>query len=265
MQCVFYKYQGTGNDFILIDNRDKTFVQTNETTIARLCDRKFGIGADGLMLLQKKEGYDFEMVYYNSDGRTSSMCGNGGRCIVAFAHFLGIIEQQAHFLAIDGDHDALLSSSNYVELQMGNVDGVEVQDTFYYLDTGSPHYVQYVDCLKNLNIVEEGQKIRYNKRFKEIGTNVNFVTEQGTATIEVATYERGVEDETLSCGTGVTAAALTYYLKNKKSTTVNIKTKGGDLKVKFKPNSLNSFKDIWLCGPAQQVFKGQIEIFEHVF
>lgn len=265
MQCTFYKYQGTGNDFILIDNRNNKFTDTTQQTIAQLCDRKFGIGADGLMLLQEKKGYDFEMVYYNSDGRISSMCGNGGRCIVAFAQFLGVIDKQAHFLAIDGDHDAVISSPNYVELQMANVDSVEIQDNFYYLNTGSPHYVHYVDNLANLDVVAEGQKIRYNQRFKEEGTNVNFVMKQGKAAIKVATYERGVEDETLSCGTGVTAAALTYYIKNQENTTIYIETKGGDLKVKFKAKGLNSFYDIWLCGAAQQVFKGQVEIFEHVF
>ncbi|MCP4438978.1 MAG: diaminopimelate epimerase [Aureispira sp.] len=261
MEYTFYKYQGTGNDFILIDNRDESFKQTDSGTIAKLCDRKFGIGADGLMLLQQKDGYDFEMIYFNSDGNTSSMCGNGGRCIVAFAYFLGAIGEQAHFLAIDGDHDAVLTSPDYVELKMGNVGDVEVQPDFYYLNTGSPHYIQYVEDLDDINIVEEGRNVRYNERFREEGTNVNFVVDQSDDSIEVATYERGVENETLSCGTGVTAAALTHYLRKKKQTKINIKAKGGNLIVKFKPNTNTSFEDIWLCGKAQQVFKGKIELF----
>ena len=261
MTIPFFKYQGTGNDFILIDQRETQYLTRAEVdAIERLCNRRFGIGADGLILLQNLKGYDFEMIYFNSDGRESSMCGNGGRCIVAFAKHLGVMENKAHFLAIDGEHEALVRSDGWVELKMTDVKSVENGSDFYYLNTGSPHYITFVKDVNKVNIFEQGRAIRYNDRFKAEGTNVNFVetTDQG---ITVATYERGVEDETLSCGTGVTAAAIAYYLKSGKNiaTRVLIQVKGGRLEVRFEPDG-NGFTNIWLCGPAELVFEGDISL-----
>lgn len=263
MQIPFYKYQGTGNDFILVDNRSNKIQNLSSKVIARCCDRKFGIGADGLMLLQDKEGFDFEMVYYNSDGNPSSMCGNGGRCITAFANFLGILKaNKAYFLAVDGPHEAVLTKEDYVELKMSDVRTNDYNSTTIFLDTGSPHHIEFVRQIKGLDVYNKGKAIRNNDRYKEEGTNVNFVAVQENNSIEVATYERGVEDETLSCGTGVTAAALAYHLefsKEKAPLPVRIQTKGGQLKVHFKYQE-QLFYDIWLCGPATAVFHGFINL-----
>ena len=259
---TFYKYHGAGNDFILIDQREDVWVRPDQQTlIATLCDRHFGIGADGLILLEKKPGYDFEMVYFNSDGRPSSMCGNGGRCIVAFARHLGIIETSCSFLAVDGPHEAVVVRPDWIELKMSDVASVEIGEGFYYLDTGSPHYVQFVPDLSKVDVVVEGRAIRYNDRFKEVGTNVNFVQplEKG---IQLNTYERGVEGETLACGTGVTAAAIASFLQeasNEKIMEIPVQAKGGNLAVRFKHTS-EGFKDIWLCGPAKLVFSGKIDL-----
>jgi len=258
IQIPFFKYQGTGNDFILCDNRRTTYLTRGDTSqIKHMCDRKFGIGADGLILLQETPGYNFEMVYFNADGRESTMCGNGGRCIAAFAKKLGIIGDQCRFLAIDGPHEALVREDNWVELKMSDVGQTEQGDGFFIINTGSPHYVVFVEDLSDINIVENGQAIRYSGRFRQEGINVNFV-EKTAAGIEVATYERGVEDETLSCGTGVTAAALSWALLHGKTGAqeVAISTKGGNLAVRFQSNGDSSFKDVWLCGPAELVFEG---------
>jgi diaminopimelate epimerase len=254
----FFKYQGTGNDFIIIDNRDLIFTRTNNALVANLCNRRFGIGADGLMLLQTKAGYDFEMVYYNSDGNESSMCGNGGRCIVEFARTLDLVKDTAHFIAIDGEHEALVKS-DFISLKMKDVSEVELNVNYSFLNTGSPHYIAFVDNIDTCNVVEEGKKIRFNNRYKTEGTNVNFIEKQVDG-LFVRTYERGVEDETYSCGTGVTAAALVAALKNVSTGQdyCDIKTLGGSLKVKFTKHADNSFTDIWLEGPATFVFKGEI-------
>jgi diaminopimelate epimerase len=263
MQIPFYKYQGTGNDFILIDNRKNTVQNLSSNLIASCCDRKFGIGADGLMLLQNKAGFDFEMVYYNSDGNPSSMCGNGGRCITAFANFLGILkEDKAYFLAVDGPHEAVLTKENYVELKMTDVATNHYNSATIFLDTGSPHHIEFVQQIEGLDVYNKGKAIRNNTTYKKEGTNVNFVAVQDNNCIEVATYERGVEDETLSCGTGVTAAALAYHLEFSKDSPplpIQIKTKGGQLKVHFKHQE-HLFYDIWLCGPATPVFHGFIDL-----
>ncbi len=262
MKIPFYKYQGTGNDFVLIDQTKEVFLTRDDVSkIELLCNRKFGIGADGLILLQKKEGYDFEMIYFNADGRESSMCGNGGRCIVAFAQQLGLIKDACHFLAIDGPHDARVSKDDWVELKMSDVLGIEQGEDYFILDTGSPHYIVFVEDVDDINIAETGAAIRYSTRFRKEGINVNFVENQKT-NLFVATYERGVEDETLSCGTGVTAAALAYALnKNVFEKSIPIKTKGGALEIKFEYNeSQKHFYNIWLCGPAQFVFEGRITI-----
>jgi len=262
MKIPFYKYQGTGNDFVVIDNRAKTYLTRSDVALVeQICDRKFGIGADGLILLQNKEGYDFEMIYFNADGRESSLCGNGGRCICAFAKFLGIIEREAYFLAIDGPHHAIVEGNDWVELKMMDVGDIEQGEDYFLLDTGSPHYVIFVEDVDDIDVVENGQAIRYSKRFKKEGVNVNFV-EKTKDGIIVATYERGVEDETLSCGTGVTAAAIAYQLlkTNGQPARVPIQTKGGNLEVRLTQNGDDQFKEIWLCGKGQQVFEGVIEI-----
>ena len=207
MNIDFYKYQGTGNDFIILDNRNKQYSSITEQQVKFLCHRRFGIGADGLMLLNLIDGYDFEMKYYNADGKESSMCGNGGRCLVQFAYDLGIHKETYSFIAIDGPHEANFSHQRWVQLKMKDVKGLMKRHGNLILDTGSPHYVKLVDSVKDLDVVEEGKEIRYNDEFRSKGINVNFV-EQGRKTIIVRTYERGVEDETLSCGTGVTASAL---------------------------------------------------------
>jgi diaminopimelate epimerase len=258
----FSKYQGAGNDFILIDQREKQWLHPhNEALIAQLCDRRFGIGGDGLILLQSKPGFDFEMVYFNADGREGSMCGNGGRCIVAFAHHLGIVQENTYFNAVDGPHEAKVSRPGWVELKMIDVADVEKGEGFYYLNTGSPHYIAFVEAVEKVDVVAAGRAIRYNERFKAVGTNVNFteITQQG---LQVATYERGVEDETLACGTGVTAAAIAFHLQKSGASgafEVPIKVRGGDLAVRFRATA-QGFEDIWLCGPAEKVYGGEIGI-----
>lgn len=261
MTIPFHKYQGTGNDFVIIDQREHTYINRNdEPIIEKLCDRRFGIGGDGLMLLQNKAGYDFEMVYFNSDGRESSMCGNGGRCITAFAHRLGVFEERCRFWAIDGEHEAVMRAADrWVELKMIDVQEIETGDGFYFLNTGSPHYVTFVEGLEELDVYEAGRKVRYSDRFREEGTNVNFVQLEPEG-IAVATYERGVEDETLSCGTGVTAAAIAYHLRQQNGAgRVPIRAKGGSLEVRLQASD-KGFGEIWLCGPAEMVFTGEIEI-----
>lgn len=257
-QLSFFKYQGSGNDFVMIDNRNAVFDCSAEETVRHLCERRFGVGADGLILLQDHPGYDFEMIYFNADGREGSMCGNGGRCAAAFARQLGIIDRQTRFLAVDGPHEARINEGgNWVELRMGKVARVEKGGDYFYLDTGSPHYVVFVDDLAQVDVVAQGRAVRYSDRFRESGTNVNFV--QPTARgISVATYERGVEDETLSCGTGVTAAAIAYYLREPAAhrQRIDIRAKGGELQVHFEPAG-EGFDEIWLCGPAERVFSGR--------
>lgn len=251
----FYKYQGAGNDFVMIDDRFELFEDDNHELISKMCDRRFGIGGDGLILLRNHDDYDFEMKYYNADGFEGSMCGNGGRCIVAFADFLGIIEGDTVFMAVDGVHEAKVSGTQ-VELKMVNVSEVEKGEGFYFLNTGSPHYVRFVNDLKSFDVFEEGKKIRYSKRFKKEGTNVNFVQVVNSG-IQVATYERGVEDETLSCGTGIVASSIARFIESKASEKFNIpvNAKGGKLSVHFKTKG-DGFEDIWLVGPAEQVFEG---------
>ncbi len=256
----FSKYQGTGNDFILIDNRHRSWLSRQDTAaIRQICDRRFGIGADGLILLQNQEGYDFGMVYFNADGNESTMCGNGGRCISAFAKTLGIVSDRCRFLAIDGPHEAILQESNWVELKMSDVSGAEHGEGYFIMDTGSPHYVIFVEDVSDIDIVEVGQAIRYSDRFHREGINVNFVEESEGEGLIVATYERGVEAETLSCGTGVAAAALCWYLTGAYPSVheVPIVTKGGHLKVRFVPDGKGGFRDVWLCGPAERVFAGE--------
>lgn len=260
MELKFYKYQGTGNDFIIIDNRALEFSRSNNSLVKQLCDRHFGIGADGLMLLQEKSGYDFEMVYYNSDGNESSMCGNGGRCIVEFARTLGLVKENAFFIASDGEHEAVVKPG-YISLKMNNVTTIECNTDHFFLNTGSPHYVSFVSDIAEYDVFTKGKEIRNNSRFKAQGTNVNFIEKQADG-LFVRTYERGVEDETFSCGTGVTAAAIVASLQNISTTAnhCNIKTLGGNLKVSFKRLPDDTFTDVWLEGPATFVFKGEITV-----
>ncbi len=262
MKIDFYKYQGTGNDFILIDNRQQTIALSTEQ-IRFLCDRRFGIGADGLMFLELELGFNFKMVYFNSDGNQSSMCGNGGRCITAFAKLLNVISDKCKFLAIDGSHEALILENNIVSLKMQDVKQIEITNDFFFLNTGSPHYVKIVKDIEHYDVKGEGKKIRNSERFKEEGTNVNFIEKKDDA-VFVRTYERGVEDETLSCGTGVTAAALVAGLQGIVETKNSclVKTLGGNLEVKFDRVLEKNFYNIWLEGPAELVFNGSVEIKE---
>jgi diaminopimelate epimerase len=260
MELSFYKYQGTGNDFIIFDNRNNSVNLTNKQ-VKHLCDRKFGIGADGLMLLCTKEGYDFEMIYYNADGGLSSMCGNGGRCLVQFSYDLGIHKSTYNFLAVDGVHEAEIDvMKKTVRLKMQDVNEVEQHGTHAILNTGSPHYVKFETDVRDMNVLEEGKEIRYNKVFAEKGVNVNFVETISTYEIYVRTYERGVEDETLSCGTGVTAAALMSAHNDVGYNEVEVQTNGGKLSVEFNKVSDEVFTEIYLCGPATFVFKGSINV-----
>lgn len=255
---TFYKYQGTGNDFIIVDNRLQHIGKNDSKRIAQLCDRRFGIGADGFIRLENDKNSDFKMVYYNADGNESTMCGNGGRCTVAFAKFLGIINDVTEFVAIDGLHKAKIENE-IIHLQMQDVSEIKSFKNHQFLDTGSPHHVEMVSDLKDFDVKRNGSKIRYGEPYNEAGSNVNFVEQESSDSFAVRTYERGVEDETLSCGTGVTAVALAMHNIGKtKSNTVRLKTEGGELKVTFTKNQ-NGYNNIWLIGPAQQVFKGEIE------
>ncbi|MEO9953547.1 diaminopimelate epimerase [Nonlabens sp.] len=256
---TFFKYQGTGNDFVILDNRDLHFDKTNTKLIEKLCDRKFGIGADGLMLLENHDTLDFTMVYYNADGNESSMCGNGGRCLVSFAQHLGIVEDTASFEATDGLHHAHLFDNGEVSLQMTDVSVVQVFDGHIFTNTGSPHHVQLTDNIDHTDVFTQGRHLRNDVYGKE-GANINFVEPQGGNVFKVRTYERGVEDETLSCGTGVTAVALAMHsTQQTQNNEVSLITPGGTLKVKYQP-SPQGYTDIWLTGPATQVFKGAIVV-----
>ena len=262
MNIKFYKYQGAGNDFIMIDNRQNTVNHQNPALIARLCDRRFGIGGDGMMFLQDKAGYDFEMIYYNADGKPSSMCGNGGRCIVAFAKFLGIIDTEANFLAVDGPHYAKISEKgDWVSLQMIDVNEINRDGEAYVLNTGSPHYIALTTGLKDKDVYHDGYGIRNNDTYKEKGINVNFVEPMDEGYF-VRTFERGVEDETYACGTGVTAVALAMAKHNRQTGKLNtpIKVLGGDLNIRFETQDDTHFTNIFLEGPAVQVFEGEVEI-----
>ena len=261
MKIHFYKYQGAGNDFVLVDNRNNAVNHQNPALIVRLCDRRFGIGGDGAMFLQNREGYDFEMVYYNADGQPSSMCGNGGRCIVAFAKYLDIIDTETTFLAVDGPHYAKISvSGDWVSLQMIDVDTISVDGDAYVLNTGSPHYVTLTADLKNKDVYHDGYAIRNNDTYRAEGININFV-EPNESGYFVRTFERGVEDETYACGTGVTAVALAMAKHNQQSGPINtpIKVLGGDLNIRFSYDG-QKFNDIFLEGPAVKVFEGDVQI-----
>ncbi len=267
---TFYKYQGTGNDFVMIDDRERLFPANDVALVERLCDRRFGIGADGLILLQKNKDGTFYMQYFNSDGKESSMCGNGGRCFARFIFDLKLAENKVGFFAIDGWHEAEISeagiNSNWISLQMINVVNYkQLQEHVFELNTGSPHYVQFrSEPIYDMDLVNEAKQIRYNEVYQAQGINVNYVNLKALKVIDMRTYERGVEDETLSCGTGATAAAIsTALLNNLPAGThqVKVSVKGGELAVQFfyKP-SQEAFEDVWLMGPAEYVFTGEISV-----
>lgn len=261
MQLQFDKYQGTGNDFVLIDNRSGN-IKLSTAQIAFLCDRRFGIGADGLMLLEHAEGYDFRMVYYNADGNESTMCGNGGRCIVAFAKKLGVVGNNASFIAIDGAHTATVNEDNTISLQMQDVQEIILGEGYTELNTGSPHYVVFVEDVKATDVFNTGRSIRNSERYQPKGINVNFVQRLADGGIHVRTYERGVEDETYSCGTGVTAAAIAASSNATGHTSTNIKTPGGNLQVSFDKKDANNIVNVILRGPATYVYSGSIAVKE---
>ncbi|SHG24553.1 diaminopimelate epimerase [Flagellimonas flava] len=256
MRLQFYKYQGTGNDFVMIDNRQDIFPKSDTKLITTLCDRRFGVGADGLILLENDNMSDFNMDYYNSDA-SQSMCGNGGRCAVAFAKFLGIIDSETTFRAIDGLHKAKIID-DVVTLQMHDVSEVREKPSYSFLDTGSPHHVQMVDNLERFDVLKEGAKLRYGL-YGKTGSNINFVEQVDNNSFGVRTYERGVEGETLSCGTGVTAVAIAMHKLGKTdSSEVHIKSPGGNLIIGFQQQN-GSYTDVMLTGPAKMVFTGEVE------
>ncbi len=256
MKATFYKYQATGNDFVVIDNRDHHFPKKKTGLIADLCHRRFGIGADGLILLEADPQADFRMVYYNADGREGSMCGNGGRCAVAFAAFLGMIAESCTFRAADGPHQARMQGG-LVSLQMAEVNEIKAKPQYSFLNTGSPHHVQQVEGLDGFDVYNEGKRLRYGL-YGQAGSNINFAAVLGPGSLRVRTYERGVEDETYSCGTGVTASALALYDSGKLTEpVVRVATLGGDLQVRFERAAPGQYTDIWLTGPATMVYKGE--------
>lgn len=261
MKFDFYKYHGTGNDFILIDDREEKFSINNTALIRQLCHRHFGIGADGLILIRNTDKADFEMVYFNSDGKPASLCGNGSRCALAFSAKLGIIEKKASFKAFDGIHMAVIDDQN-ITVFMHDVSNITQNNAAYILNTGSPHYIQFVPSTKNINVFEEGRKIRYKENYKSEGININFVEIEDKWKINVRTYERGVENETLSCGTGVVASAIATSRKQgvrEGLANYQIITKGGNLNVEFNIDE-NDFTNVKLSGKVEEVFKGEIDL-----
>lgn len=256
MPIRFHKYQSTGNDFVLIENRDGKFPGNNTALIHKICDRKFGVGADGLILLETSELADFTMQYYNADGRLGSFCGNGSRAVVSFAQSLGIINTSASFEAYDGLHQAIIED-NLIQIKMAEVQNGRQSLNGTFIDTGSPHYVEFVDNLDEMDVVQRGRALRYSPEFAPNGSNINYVEKAGQGKIRVRTYERGVEDETLSCGTGVTASAIVAASAGL-GNNIAISTLGGDLKVWFEQND-SGYSNIWLAGPTKKVFSGELE------
>jgi diaminopimelate epimerase len=256
MKITFNKYQGAGNDFIIIDNRKGLINPENSVLINKLCDRRFGIGADGLIMVSDHDKGDFEMKYFNSDGKIGSMCGNGGRCTAHFAKKLKIAGDIQKFIAFDGFHEAQVKK-DIVRLQMGNVNDYKIINGSYFINTGSPHYVIFTREIDKINVNEEGKRLRWAPEFAPGGTNVNFI-EVNNEGLYIRTFERGVEEETLACGTGVTASAIASVLKGHFDTgSVSVKARGGNLNVELKISD-GKVSDIWLTGPATFVFEGEI-------
>ncbi|MFZ1785486.1 MAG: diaminopimelate epimerase [Ferruginibacter sp.] len=260
MKIEFFKYQGTGNDFVILENRDHKYDDITAAQVKKICHRRFGVGADGLMLLNNHDKLDFEMIYFNADGNESSMCGNGGRCLVKFAKQQGMYKITYRFMAIDGEHEADIDKDGFVRLKMQDVKEVEYHSGHAILNTGSPHFVKFSNNVEDIDVLVTGRDIRYSKHFKEEGINVNFVETTDEDGIFVRTYERGVEDETMSCGTGVTASALMNAHNVKGFNRVEVKTPGGNLSVEYNKIDEEHFENIWLCGPAELVYKGEIEV-----
>jgi len=256
MGINFYKYQGTGNDFVMIDNRSK-IIPHKTKLISQLCDRHFGIGADGMILIENHDDLDFEMIYFNADG-SQSLCGNGSRCAMSFANFLGIVGDKAQFQTIDGVLKADIDGDQ-IQVKMKDQGTPENHDSFCFLNNGSPHHMEFVRSVKDVNVFDKGRKVRYSEQYTPDGTNVNFIEILSNNSIFVRTYERGVENETLSCGTGVVASALAASSKGLVSP-ISIKTKGGNLQVRFEKTKESTFENIWLIGPARQVYQGIIQI-----
>lgn len=256
MKIPFYKYQGAGNDFVMIDNRSKLFPKENTTAILKICNRNFGIGADGIILIENDTDFDFRMLYFNADG-SQTFCGNGGRCAVAFAKHLEIITLETNFIAFDGGHIAKIEK-DIVSLQMIDVTEVIVKENSVFAYTGTQHHVELVENLETYPVFEMGEKIRNSYPAK--GSNVNFVQQVNHNTFRVRTYEKGVENETLACGTGVTAVAIAMHkTKITKEQCINLPVMGGDLQVTFDENG-GKYTNVFLKGPAEFVFKGDIEI-----
>lgn len=255
MDIPFYKYQGTGNDFIVIDNRKMWFPSDDITLIKAMCDRRFGIGSDGLILIEPDEATDFYMNFYNPDG-SQSYCGNGSRCALHFARSLKMVNGECLFRAIDGEHKGNFENDR-VFVSIRPVLEILRKGEDFFIDTGSPHYIRFVSDINSIDLIAEAHKIRYSDQYRQKGVNVNFVDVEDDHIIQMRTYERGVEDETLSCGTGVTAAALAHMTREGFSRTVTVETRGGTLKVSATPGGQeNSFFNIWLSGPAVQTFSG---------
>lgn len=256
MNLVFYKYQGTGNDFVIVDNRTKIFPKNNIAFINKLCNRNFGIGADGVILIENHNTTDFRMIYFNADG-SETMCGNGGRCAVAFAKKLNIIDRKTTFTAFDGAHYAEIDN-DIISLHMVNVNEINIKKDAVYAFTGTQHHVEIVESLENYPVFENGKKIRYS--YDSPGANVNFTQQINNNTFRVRTYEKGVENETLACGTGVTAVAIAMYATKKTTETlIKLPVEGGLLEVSFDEKN-GKFSNIFLKGPAVFVFKGEIEL-----
>ena len=254
MNLNFYKYQGTGNDFVMLDNRTKTFPKENIKIISHLADRHFGVGADGIILIENDDQFDFKMIYFNADG-SETFCGNGGRCAVAFAKYLKIIDTETTFIAFDGEHFAAIKNG-IISLKMIDVDEIKVSEKSVFLYTGTQHHVELVDDLNEYPVFEKGREIRNS--YKEPGSNVNFVQQIDESTFRVRTYEKGVEDETLACGTGVTAVAIAMHKTNKtNSNLISLPVEGGLLEVSFTAEN-GIYKNVCLKGPAEFVFNGSI-------
>lgn len=260
MRIDFSKYHGAGNDFVMIDARKSRESLFTTELVRFLCDRHFGIGGDGLILLLESPGYDFHMKYFNSDGKEGTMCGNGGRCIVLFAHDLNIIGKKTEFEGIDGPHRAHISADNLIDLKMSDVEEVNKLEDGYFLNTGSPHLVLFIPKIKEIDVISGGRELRHQKRFAPQGSNINFV-EKSDKILKIRTYERGVENETLACGTGCVAAAISSYMDGQTDTTQwDIQAAGGDLQVRFSRDNKGVFRDIWLKGPAKHVFSGSLKL-----
>jgi len=260
MNIHFYKYQGTGNDFVILDNREGRYSQLTQKQVKNICERRFGVGADGLMMLNLQPGYDFEMKYFNADGAEGSMCGNGGRCLVKFAADMGIFRDNYHFMASDGRHEAEIDADGTISLKMKDVTRMSEYGGDFIVDTGSPHYIKIISDVMNYDVYKKGRDIRYSEGFAEKGINVNFVQQKSDFEIIVRTYERGVEDETWSCGTGVTAAALVCYHNETGYNDVTVFTKGGKLTVEYDRVNEDNYNNIFLCGPAEKVYEGDLVV-----